>query len=423
MDKALRATLALLLLAKLLPAQHILPQMIQPDPSTFGYQTYSDNFTRANGSLGSNWTSVNVSTCGLQILSDMVWASGTPCSNQHALAYYSAGSFNNNQWASYIVGTGNGSNDEYNTQTACVRCSATNGYNDAFPSVVSSAYQIGTLSPLSDFTNNAGVLNAYSTGDLHKLAVAGSGPVFFWSFRQPSGSSSPPTVDATGVDTSGVIPSGGAPGVGVIEFNSPQSVSVGAWQGGSLPNFSSTSSWDFTAQPDDGWLGVNWWLTGEYNSPTAAFLWQKSGAASLNVSGSVSNGEDAAVWMTPFGSNQAATVTIGTITSGDYAGPIVRFTPSESGGSSHSFYMAVWDSGTLYLFKEPGVTLTTVAVASQPSTIELDASGTSPVTLTVKTNGTTQITYTDSTYLLTGVFEGFTVYGHNTTTVTGWAGH
>lgn len=373
------------------------------------YPTYSDNFQRANGPLGPDWTQVEGASCALQIISDSAYARETPCLDAHALEGYTAGRFANNQWSSYVVRSG----DEGNplaTQSAVVRNSGAQGYNDA--DIPAGDYQIGTINPLADFCQMR-PLRSYSAGDRHELDVAGSGPVFFWSRRNGA-------VDATCVDTSAEY-TGGVAGVGVIEMNSKPTAQVGSWEGGSLPDFSTTPSDNFQ-RADAGWLGVNWFLVSGLPSSLPAYFKLSKDSAVLNASGTTAS--SLAIWTTPFSVNQASTVTAGRF-SGGWIGAVTRYTVRAGAGEGGTFYIALWSSGKLYLFADTGssyIALATLRAATAPSTIELDACGVSPVNLTVKSEGKTVMSYSDSTYKYTGTYVGFGVYGSRATRVAGWTG-
>lgn len=206
-------------------------------------------------------------------------------------------------------------------------------------------------------------------------------------------------------------------------MNSTPTLADGPWSGGSLPPLSSTASDNFT-RANAGWLGVNWWMETGYAGASNCYFELNSNAASLNTTGS--NCAAASIWTTPFSPNNSSSVTVGSIANGDWVGAVARYTLPAGWGNVGAgiYYVALWDSGTLYLMAYDGNsfhTLQTITTA-QPSTIELDASGTSPVNLTVKVNGTIQITYSDSTYEYTGPYAGFATFGHSSSTVTGWSG-
>jgi hypothetical protein len=377
---------------------------------------------RANGGLGSNWAEPDGGGCPVQIISDLVYS--TCISTFHPSDIWVNGTFNSNQYSSFIVASGTSTGGG---QAAFLRGSTTSQafYNDGF-NIGSTQIAIGDAQS-TDFCVNGALLNAYSAGDTHELDVASgaSYPVFFWSKRNGN-------VDATCVLLSGngQFYAGGYPGLGMSDdVNSKPTLADGAWTGGSLPSLSTAASDNFQ-RANSGWLGVNWWMdTHHYSGAAETYLQLNSNAASLNTSGS--NGICAAVWTTPFSSTQASTVTLGNLTSGDWIGALARYSMPTAGWGNDgngSYYFAIWSGGTLTLFAWTGSpshafeSLASASVATQPTTIELDASGTSPVSLTVKVNGTTAITYSDSTYMLTGTYAGFTIYGHSTSTVTGWSG-
>lgn len=379
-----------------------------------GYPTYSDNFQRANGSLGSNWkTPQNANP--LQIISNNVCAATVPVT--HALEYYSAGTFANNQWSSYtIVNSGGGGS----ATSAMVRAHGNTPaefYNDG---PQGSIERIGIATPVNEPTDFCGIhlYKAMNAGDTDELAVAGSGPVFFWILRDG-------VIDGTCYDDTYDY-TGGNPGVGAAADNNPTpTVAVANWQAGSLPDFSTTPSDDFQ-RADAGWLGVNWWFPEPGAGVTQAFTLNGNAAA---LTGS---GIGMAVWTTPLGVNQSSQVTIGSTAGAAWIGAVTRFTLVSSG--NETFYFAlVQPNGVVDLFAYDGTQRDGAwerlgsslgTYSGRVNTIELDASGTSPVLLTVRINGKQfGATYSDSTYKLTGTYAGFIVDGTPSTTISGWTGN
>ncbi len=206
--------------------------------------SYSDNFTQANGSLNLNWTSptANYTGSGLQIISNQIYAATAPVT--HAMAIYTGGTFGNNQWSSFVVKNVSSSGNS-SAQAALVRGTvSTNYYNDAVPNAtVGGTYRIGNA-PGNDFCA-VQPSGTYSPGDTHELDVVGSGPVFFWSKRNG-------VVDATCIDTIYNL-TGGNPGVGfAADGNATPTLALGSWQGGTLPNLSTTPSDNFQ-RANGGW--------------------------------------------------------------------------------------------------------------------------------------------------------------------------
>ena len=381
---------------------------------TINSSSYSDSFARANGTLGSNWAQAYGTNAGLQISTDQVYAASAPA--EHAFDLYVGGSFSNNQWSSFTLENGPGST--YSYQGALVRGSttSTNWYNDAVS--VGGPFQNLGNGASTDFCLVTGIVN-YAKGDTHELDVAGSGPVFFWSKHNG-------VVDATCVDTAYNY-TGGEPGLGVIEFNSSPTVSATSWQGGSLPSYSTTPTDNFT-RANAGWLGVNWWFKepgGSGDSADAFFILQSNAAIISNP-----NQYGVALWTTPFNVNHSSAINVGKIASGDYVGPVVRYSlPAAGNPTSDTFYMIfgspsgimlyAYNKGSWALLKNYG------AFSGTITSMELDASGTSPVVLTVKVNGTQLgTTYSDSTYKFVGTYAGFSIAAGSTqtSTVTGWTG-
>jgi hypothetical protein len=409
-------TITLLFLASLAPAQML--QTIVQDAG--GYRTYSDNFNRANGDLGTNWkksiASGPAAVGALTIVSNQVMAATVPM--LHSQAVYK-GAFANNQWTSFIVASGNGGISA--GQEAVVRANGTDFYNDAVAAGTNmgglSLYRIGNSASI-DFCG-AVAIHDYAIGDRHKLAAAGTNPVWFWAFRND-------VINAGCVDTVDLI-NGGLAGLGEDDNNTVPTLISDDWQGGSLPNFSPIPADNFN-RPDAGWLGVNWGYNpnGLCTGNTGSYP-VLSGHAAVNL---VSSGLAVSVWTTPFGAtaNQASTVTIGSLHGGDFVGPVVRYTPNSTICQESYYFAFIQQSGATFLYKYTPNSQTQLAslgtFSGTPTSIELDATGTNPVTLTVKVNGTVQGSpFVDSTYHLAGGYEGFNLFGSNLTTVVGWTGN
>ena len=376
-----------------------------------GSSTYSDNFSRANGGVGANWAMPAGANGGLQINSDEVYAVSTPV--VHAFEIYVGGTFGNNQWTSFTLQSGNGGSQS--GQSAIVRASTTssNFYNDAVATGSNlgglGAYRIGNSANV-DFCSVTSTAT-YTVGDTHELDVAGSGPVFFWSKHNG-------VVDATCLDTSYNY-NGGTPGLGVTDANSSPTVADGSWQGGTLPDLSSTPSDNFQ-RANAGWLGVNWWfLPVNSSNSISSFFILNNNAAAL----SVPSGTGIAMWTTPFNTNHSSAITIGSLSSA-WVGAVTRLTPGANGAAT--YYLALADNGTIDLFAFNNGNwqlLSSGSYGGAVNTIELDATGSSPVSLVIKVNGTQFSTYSDSTYNFTGTYAGFGIAGTGvSSTVTGWQG-
>jgi Chitobiase/beta-hexosaminidase C-terminal domain len=372
------------------------------------YPTYSDNFLRADGSLGANWNEPGGAAAGLQIISNLVYPASAPVI--HAFDIYTAGTFSNNQWSSFVVAS-NGSSSAAQGTIVRASTSSTNFYNDGV-AVGQTAYRLGNQ-PGVDFCY-AYLVGTYSIGDRHELDVAGSGPVFFWSKRNG-------TVDATCYDNTYNYTSG-TPGLGMAgDSNSSPTIADGAWQGGSLPDFSNTPSDNF-ARANAGWLGVNWWFlpVSPQNSITSYFT-LTSNAAAL----SMPSGTGIAIWTTPFNMNHSSAISIGTLQSSGWVGAVTRLTPGANGAAT--YYVALAEAnGTIDLFAFNNGTwglLSSSSYGSAINTLELDATGSSPVSLVIKVNGAQFGTYSDSTYKFTGTYAGFGISGTGaSSTITGWQG-
>jgi len=373
------------------------------------YPTYSDNFMRTNGSLGSDWTDPDGAAAGLQIINDLVYAASVPVT--HAFEIYTAGTFSNNQWTSFLMeSNGNSSSG----QGAIVRAttSSSSFYNDGVYVGNEFTYRLGNQAGVDFCAVN--LLASYAIGDTHELDVAGSGPVFFWSKHNG-------TVDATCYDNTYNY-TGGTPGLGIAaDPNTSPTIADGAWQGGSLPNFSTTPSDNFT-RANAGWLGVNWWfIPGNSNNGISSFFILNNNTAAL----SMPSGTGIAIWTTPFNTNHSSAITIGTLQLSGWVGVVTRLAPGPNGAAT--FYLALAeDNGTIDLFAFNNGSwqlLSSGSYGNAVNTLELDATGISPVSLVIKVNGTQFNTYSDSTYNFTGTYAGFGIAGTGTSsTVTGWQG-
>ncbi len=374
------------------------------------YPTYSDDFIRANGSLGSNWAEPSGAAAGLQIINSLgVYAASVPVI--HAFEIYTAGTFSNNQWSSFLMESNGYSSS---AQAAIVRAGTSSGtfYNDGIYVGGQTVYRLGNQ-PGDDFCA-VFLLASYAIGDTHELDVAGSGPVFFWSKHNG-------TVDATCYDNTFNY-TGGAPGLGMAQDpNTSPTIADGAWQGGSLSDFSSTPYDNFT-RSNAGWLGVNWWfIPSNGNNSISSFFILNNNAAAL----SVPSGTGIAMWTTSFNTNHSSTITIGTLQLSGWVGAVARLTPGANGAATYYLALAE-DNGTVDLLAFNNGSwnlLSSGSYGSAINTLELDATGASPVSLVIKVNATQFSTYSDSTYIFTGTYAGFGISGTGaSSTVTGWQG-
>ena len=380
--------------------------------------TFTDNFTRANAVLSSPWAEPVASSTGgdLQIISNKVLAHGTQ-PGSHYLDIYTGGAFGGNQYCITTVETV-ATTGPFATQGCVVRGKVLNQYyNDIVPNVTGNGgdWAIG-IDDGSDFVIAEPLFTgstSYSIGDTHELDVVGTNPTFFWSYHNG-------IPEATAVDTVTNY-TGGVPGLGsVVDMNATPTVASGPWTGGTLPPLSTTHTDNFSRP--NGLLGVNWWFLPTTDHGVDCAFTIVSHQAASGCTGAADNG--VAIWTTAFGSPQGSVVTLGTSAAAGWIGPVVRAAPNQSGTN---YYTTIYFGGTMLLFARSGGTFNSLAATlcspgSTPSTIELDASGTSPVVLTVKVNGSAcGSPFSDSTYLLTGAYEGFATAGNST--VAGWTGN
>jgi hypothetical protein len=391
-----------------------------------GLSTYSDNFMRSSGGLGANWSVPYQGDASLQIVSDLIYSAAPGPTVTHSLEVYSGGTFSNNQYSIITLASGIGSNSPGQaSQFAVVRGSTSAGsgdgfYNDGvatgsnFGGLV--ALRVGNSTSVDFCPVGEQALTDYSIGDTHELDVAGTGPVFFWSKHNG-------VVDST-CYTSEYAFSGGSPGLGVVDRASTPQVALGAWQGGSLPNFNTTPTDNFQ-RANAGWLGVNWWMD-EFGMH-GGYLILNNNAAVMN---STTSGQATALalWTTPFNLNHSSTITIGSLAGNDWLAAMVRCTlpPEPMNPGSEKFYIALDVAGTIDLFAySNGWNLLSSLgnYSGTVKTIELDATGSSPVSLAVKINGAQfGSTFSDSTYKLAGTYAGFAAAATSSSSVTGWAG-
>lgn len=369
-----------------------------------------DDFVRADGALGANWTNFPGSDCAPAIATHVVMASAGSCG--HSMAYYSAASFANNHFTSFVM-THNVPGAPQSLTSPAVRATGSNLYNDVYSGTLS--WHIGVIQGSTPHDFAYGTSNVTPVdGDTVELDVAGNDPVFIWS--RVNGVINVGTSDST------YKLSGGAPGLGLVETATSPVAKFGAWTGGDLPAFSGTSSDNFT-RADSGWLGVNWWFPWHDDEGTGWVL--SSNAASVAAAGK--QRWDVAAWTTPLNANHSSKITVGNLAAGDWLGPIARYTPGND-ASTDNFYMAVDYSGTLTLYARVAGgwnALTTYSYTAAPGdTVELIATGVNPVLLTVKVNGSTIINaFSDGTYHIAGQYAGFASLGTSTATkVTNWTG-
>lgn len=387
------------------------------------FATYTDNFTRANGSLGANWTTPSSNSTALTIVSDQVEAAITP-PGLHNAEGYTAGTFSNNQWTKNTINN-NGGTTALQSNFVRVNTGAGTFYNDAVGPGVTS-YQIG-IETSTDFCGVAATWGTVAVGDTFELDVADTGvlnaPEFFWLHWTHSGVTKNV---ASCVDTA-THHLNGVPGLGTVETGSTPNAFLGTWSGGSLPALSGSGYVDNFTRANSYWLGVNWWPleTGGSGTSMTGQMQITSNAAVLNAT-STFGGE---VWTTPYASQtQNCTVTFGVIQASDFAGCIVRYSMPTMGvgnATTNSFYLA-WIEGngatTLYEYQNGSFnSLSSLGTCGGGSitSLKLSASGSSPVALSVFINGTQcGSTFNDSTYKLSGTYGGIFLNGSNTTTIT-----
>jgi hypothetical protein len=353
----------------------------------------------------------------------LVYAASVP--TVHAFEVYIGGAFSNNQWSELTVESGQGAATTDSGQGIVVRGDPAGSgfYNDAVATGAGMGgltyYRIGNAASM-DFCTSEQMGTPYAIGDTHMLAVAGTGPVFFWSLHGVG--SGTPTMDATCFDIANNI-TGGEPGLGDLDGNGTATVAAGAWQGGSLPSFSTISSDNFT-RANAGWLGVNWWFPESNGASPSGFFFLNSNAAKITPTGVAA----LAIWTTPIGANQSSVVSVGSIQPADWIGAVARYSLATNGNThNETAYVAIDAGGAIDLFEYNGGVYTSIATMGTLSgvlnTIELDATGTSSVALVVKINGVQfGSTVNDTTYALTGTYSGFGAYGSDSSRVTGWTG-
>ena len=196
--------------------------------------TVSDNFDRADGALGSNWTTVS-GTAAPRIVSDNLRAGTASALNS---AYWSASTFGNDQFAQATLPDSSGT--QYGPGIA-VRLSSTKGYFLWYgnsPDTVS-LWRMGSSSSWTQLKQSGPLTVARST-DVWGIQAVGSTVSGYQNGKL--------VVQATDTDIKS-----GSPGVWL--YNS--SNQIDNWSGGDAATHSVGGGSDNFNRPD-GPLGANW---------------------------------------------------------------------------------------------------------------------------------------------------------------------
>ncbi|HWW00426.1 MAG TPA: fibronectin type III domain-containing protein [Candidatus Acidoferrum sp.] len=180
----------------------------------------SDNFNRANGSLGGNWSKPTISTNNLVVINNQV---GVDVENSHNYAFWSANSFNDDQYSQAQI-------TKIGPWTGVIlRADA-----------VQDRFYIGFVFATNDYRIYSrwdGVYYSLATGsnvtwqvgDILRCEVKGSvDPVTVTMYRNG-------TAVLSWVSTgSGQVRTGGSPGLGIYSPTG-QGLTMDNWEGGNLP--------------------------------------------------------------------------------------------------------------------------------------------------------------------------------------------
>jgi hypothetical protein len=282
----------------------------------------SDNFDRADGALGSNWTTVS-GTAAPRIVSDNLRAGTASALNS---AYWSTSTFGNDQFAQAILPDSSGT--QYGPGIA-VRLSSTKGYFLWYgnsPDTVS-LWRMGSSSSWTQLKQSGPLTVARST-DVWGIQAVGSTVSGYQNGKL--------VVQATDTDIKS-----GSPGVWL--YNS--SNQIDNWSGGDAATHSIGGGSDNFNRPD-GPLGANW--TGISDGSLTISVQAAAGTHASGISGDMRTAES-------YSSNQYSQVevTSAQLTGAQWIGPAVRLQDGGQDGYAGAYN---WNNGSpeLMLFKGTG---------------------------------------------------------------------
>lgn len=362
----------------------------------------TDNFNRANGGLGADWTNPAATSDGavqLVIASNQVT---TTVQNLHAYATWLKNQFGNDQYSQVkIVNIGQWSG-------VIVRQSA--GVDKAYIGFVFAANDFRFYHRwLGVYTQLKGLVDrTWSAADVFKLESYGLGPVFLYIYQNG-------VVVADCSHAGAQVITGGNPGIGIFSPVGTDLI-VDDWAGGtiltSLPDITSD-----TFVRADGAPGLGWASTPDNSG--LKIVSNKVKARKTSDNGMMFSTH-------VFGANHKSTATLSTQIAGDWTAVSVRsnfvkwYSLLILGGfptTSASLYAF---DGATYQLLNSNATVTWNA----GDTFSVSAEGAGPVTLRVWKNGVEQYNFVDSTYNLTGTYAGLGMWqaGGGTSGLGAWVG-
>ena len=437
--------------------------------------TASDNFNRANGSLGPSWT--NISDGGLAIASQAVagtasagvsgdtWTAATFTGNQYSQVAVTSTQLTGGQWIGPMVRAQNGGKSAYvgiykwNNGSPELQLFKRSGSNGSVWTQLGGTYNSGALaagtqlqvkatgSTIAFLQNGVQRISATDTsltGGAPGIMSYGTGQVDNWS-----GGDVPPafTVGGTVSGLSGTVVlqdnggdnlslsangsftfatalAGGAAYSVTVGTNPPGQICTVANGSGTIAaanvtnvavtctaNSATSGSDDFNRA--NGSLGPNW--TDISDGGLAIASQAVAGTASAGVSGDIRTAES-------YTGNQYSQVAVTStqLTGGQWIGPMVR---AQNGGKSAYVGIYKWNNGSpeLQLFKRSGSSWTQLGgtynsgALAAGTQLQVKATGS---TIAFLQNGVQRISATDTS--LTGGAPGIMSYG--TGQVDNWAG-
>jgi chitodextrinase len=180
----------------------------------------SDNFNRANGALGANWSKPIASADNLIVTNNQV---GVDVEDVHNYAYWSANSFSNDQYAQAVIG-------KIGAWTGVIL--RADGVQDRFYMAfvfAANDYRIYSRWDGAYYSLSTGTSVTWQAGDIIRLEVTGSAdPVTLTMYRNGT-----PVLSwvSTG---SGMVKNGGSAGLGIYS-PAGMGLTMDNWEGGNLP--------------------------------------------------------------------------------------------------------------------------------------------------------------------------------------------
>lgn len=166
--------------------------------------TVTDNFNRANGAIGANWTQPPASGATLNVISNQcgVSATSTFCAD-----FWNADTFPNDQYSEVVIGTAPTSGSE----AVGVIVRAKTGTDEFYLGFVTNSTWIIFERSAGTYTLKVSSLSAAAPGDVIKLEATGNGPVLLVLSKNGT--------PITGYTTSGgdLVTNGGSPGILILD--------------------------------------------------------------------------------------------------------------------------------------------------------------------------------------------------------------